>query len=270
MTGSATTKAGPVALGTLSVAGDFVDSILDAPGTVGGISITGDVLSKNIEASLEAAYAPGSSLASLTAGAWGQAGSTFTTDLVSQSVATFSLTGNVGRGFVGTADDAFIDLLGASGGVGLGTFTASGTVSDSLFRVANGNVTSFTVLRFSDSDLLVGFRPANDSDVALGAAAWNATNLKIGTFKTTAPFSTADVGDSASFIGSDVVAAMLGSVTLSGVDQAATDVTTFGVAYRTKAGTGAQGSVKVNGSATALTPGAGAANGQFRYLGLPG
>ncbi len=252
------------------MAGDFADSILDAPGTVGAISVVGQVFSKNIEAALDAGYASGSKLGTLTAEAWGQAGSTFSTDLIAQSVATFALTGNVGRGFTGTADDAFIDLLGASGGVGLGTFTASGTVSDSLFRVADGNVTSFTVLRFSDSDLLVGFRPAKDADVAQGAAAWNTTNFKIGTFKTTAPFSATDVNDSASFLDSDVVAAMLGSVTLSGIDPTATDVTTFGVAYRTIAGTGAQGTVKVNGSATALTPGTGATQGQFRYLGLGG
>jgi hypothetical protein len=268
VTGSATSKTGPVALGTLSVAGAFFDSTLDAPGTVGGITVTGKVVSLASETSLDAGYATGSKLGSLTAAAWGKAGSTLTTDLISQSVATFSLTGNAAKGLTGTADDAFIDLLGAAGGVGLGTFTASGTVSNSLFRVANGDVTSFTVLRFSDSDLLVGFRPAKDADITLGAAAWDMTNHKIGTFKTTAPFSMSDATDSASFDGSDVVAAILGNVTLSGVDPTATNVPTFGVAFRMNGG--AQGTVKTNGSATALKPGAMANDGQFRYLGLGG
>jgi hypothetical protein len=270
--GSAKATTGQQAVGTLSVAGDFVDSTLDAPATVGTISVTGRVFSNSSEARIEAGYANGSKLGSLTAGAWGESEKTITTDLVSQAVTTFALKGNTGRGFVGTADLAFIDLLGAAGGVGLGTFTASGTVTDSLFRVSNGDVTSFTVLRFSDSDLLVGFRPVKDDDVTLSpsAANWAATPHKIGTFKTTAPFSAMDPTDSASFVDSDVVAAVLGSLTLSGVNPVATDLTTFGVAFRTSAGASAQGTVKINGSATALTPGATATDGQFHYLGLPG
>jgi hypothetical protein len=269
VTGSASTKTGPQAVGTLSVAGDFSDSKLDAPATVGTISIAGRVFSNTLSTRLQAGYAAGSKVTSLSVGAWGQAGSSLTTDLISQSVGTFTLKGNAGRGFVGTADLAFIDLLGASAGVGLGTFTASGTVAKSLFRVSNGDVTSFTALRFSSSDLLVGFRFVKGSDITLtpAAANWTATH-KIGTFKTTAPYSSSDVTDSASFADSNVVAAVLGNITLSGINPVTTNATTFGVAFRVSAGLTAQGTVKINGAATSLTPPF--PSGQFHYLGLAG
>jgi hypothetical protein len=267
--GVAATPAGLRAIVSLAVAGDFSDSTLDAPGTVGAVSVTGRVVSFASGVNLAAGYAAGSNLGSLSAGAWGQPGSNLSTDLVSQSVGTFKLVGNAARGFAGTAERAFIDVLGAAAGVGLGTFTATGTVTGSLIRVANGDVTSFTALRFASSDLLVGFRPVKGSDLTLPplTANWSATNHKIGAFTTTAPFSPADVADTASFVDSDVAAAILGNVTLSGVNPVAT-ATAFGVAFRTSAGAAAKGTVKINGAAAALTPPA--ADGEFHYLGLPG
>ena len=67
---------------------------------------------------------------------------------------------------------------------------------------------------------------------------------------------------------SNVVAALLGNITLAGVNPAANNSTTFGVAFRTSAGAGARGGVKANGSAIALTPPA--SIGKFNYLGLSG
>src|SRR5207248_2258113 len=84
---------------------------------------------------LQAGYAGGAKLGSLTAGAWGQAGTSLTTDLVTRAVGTFALKGNAARGFAGTTDLGFVDVLGNAAGVGLGTFTATGTATGSLFRV---------------------------------------------------------------------------------------------------------------------------------------
>ncbi len=258
------------ALGALTVAGDFSGSVLDAPATVGKIEVLGRIAGSSVETRIQAGYAAGNKLGSITAGAWGQAGSNFTTDLVTQSVGTFTLKGNAARGFVGTTDRGVIDILGNAGGIGLGTFSATGTASDSLFRVSDGDVTSFTAQRLISSDLLVGYRFAKASDITAAptAANWSATNHKIGTFKTTAAFDATDVTDSASFVDSNVIAGILGSITVSGVNPATLDSTAFGVAFRTSAGAAAAGVVKSDGSAVALT--APAISGQFNYLGLAG
>ena len=63
-----------------------------------------------------------------------------------------------------------------------------------------------------------------------------------------------------------MVAAILGSLTLSGVDPTDSEATAFGVGFRTGAGAAAKGTVKLGGAT--LAPGA--ADGQFHYLGLPG
>ena len=265
---TASAKGGAQALGTLTVAGDFVDSVLDAPGSVSSISVTGRIASVNAETKIQAGYAMGAKLGGLTAGAWGEAGSNITTDLVTQSVATMTLKGNVTRGYRGTTDEAFIDILGNTGGIGLGKFSATGAATGSLFRVSDGDVTSFSVLRFVTSDLLAGFRlPASaDLTTAPASANWSATNHKIGSFTTTAPFDASDVEDSASFANSNVVAAVLGSITIAGVNPDTADAIAFGVAFRTSAGASAAGTVKANG--TALT--APATTDEFSYLGLAG
>jgi hypothetical protein len=269
-TAAAKAKAGPQAIGSLTMAGDFTNSVLDAPASVGSITVGGRVTSLSSGARIDAGYNTGGKLGTVTVGAWGTAGIALTTDLVSQAVGTFSLKGNVARGFVGTADRAFVDILGSAGGVGLGTFSGTGTSTNSLFRVSNSDVGSFTVLRFLSSDLLVGFRPVKGSDLTLAPAAanWSATNHKIGSFTTTAPFDPKDPADSASFQNSTVVAAILGNVTLSGVNPTDPTATTFGVAFRTAAGASAKGVVKKGG--VTLTPGPSATDGQFHYLGLPG
>jgi hypothetical protein len=166
---------------------------------------------------------------------------------VTQSVGTFKLIGNARRGFIGSMDNGFIDILGNSGGIGLGTFSATGTATDSLFRVSDGDVTSFTVQRLIFSDVLVGFRFVKASDIAAApsGANWSATNHKLSTFKTTAPFDPADA-DSASFVDSNVIASILGSITLSGVNPSTVSSTAFGVAFRTSAGAAAAGVVKTD------------------------
>ena len=134
--------------------------------------------------------------------------------------------------------------------------------------MSDGDVASFTVLRMESSDLLVGFRFDKSSDITatVTGAQWAATNHKVGTFKTTAPFDATDVADSASFVDSNVIASIIGSITVSGVNPDTINSTAFGVAFR--ASGGAAGTVKTNGSANALTPPF--TSGQFRYLGIAG
>jgi len=257
----------PRALGTLSVAGDFNNSVLDAPGAVGTISVAGRVASGSGSARLQAGYASVfGGLGTLTAGAWGSPAASTTTDLVTHHVGTFALKGNAGRGFAGTTDRGFIDILGNAAGVGLGTFSATGTSTNSLFRVSDGDVTSFSVLRFVSSDLLVGFRPVKGSDISLAptGANWSATNHRIASFKTTAPFSVADPDDSASFVDSNVVAAILQNVTLTGVNPATANSTKFGLAFRTTGGSA--GTVIIEGAIELP----GFVDGQFNFLGLAG
>lgn len=115
ITSGATIPGGLQTLGTFTAAGDFVNSVLDAPATVGKIEVLGAITTTGVSTRVQAGYAAGSKLGSLTAGAFGKAGSTFTTDLVAQSVGTFTLKGNAARGFTGTTDNAFIDILGNSG-----------------------------------------------------------------------------------------------------------------------------------------------------------
>lgn len=263
---TAVTKSGPQAIQSLNLGGDFSDTTLDAAATVGTINIGGRVASNSFEARVLAGYNTGAKLGSLSAGAWGQAAGTLATNLSTRAVGTFALKGNAARGFVGTADRAFIDILGNNAGVGLGAFTSTGTLTNSLFRVSDGDVTSFTALRLRSTDLLVGFRPVKGSDISLAptAANWSATNRKIGLFKTTATFSATDPENSGSFDDSNVIAATLGTVSISGVDPTDPNSTKFGVAFRATGGSA--GSVSIAGSSKAV----GFVDGQFNFLGLPG
>ena len=268
-TSGITAGGGTQAIGSLSINGDFINSTVDAAANVASITILGESVSTGSSNRINAGYAVGSKLGSFTAGNINTT-STVTSNLVAQAIGSLTLKGNAARGFVGTADGAFIDILGSSSGVGLGTFTASGTVTNSLIRVNDGDVTSFTVGRMVSSDLLVGFRfvEADDITATVTAGLWTATNHKIGSFKTTAPFDAADVEDSASFVDSNVIAGILGTINITGVNPDTIKSTAFGVGFRTAAGAGAAGTVKTDGAATALT--APATNGQFNYLGLAG
>jgi|GEM_PF-6109349 len=255
------------ALGSLSVNGDVVTSTLDVAGNVTSITVTGEVAASSTATRINAGYAVGSKLGSFTAGNMTSSGAG-SASLVSQAIGSINLKGNAARGFVGTTDNAFIDILGSSSGVGLGTFTATGAATNSFFRVADGDVTSFTIARMVSSDLLVGFRFAEADNITATTtgAQWTATNHKLGSFKTTAPFDTADVADSASLVDSNVIAGILGSISVNGVNPDTIKSTAFGIGFRTAAGASAPGTVKVNG--TALT--APSTTGQFSYLGLAG
>jgi hypothetical protein len=256
------------ALKTFAVPADlesFDATSVDVPGRVLSFRVGGEVSFGR----LAMGYAPGARIDSLSVGQW------YHNDLTAFSVSSFKVTGNGTSGLAALGGDSFIDVIGNIAGVGLGTFSATGTVSDAVFSIADGNVTSFTAGRFRDSDLLVGVILPAAGDITLGTPTWGGVNRSIGTFQTTAPFGSSDVADTASFARSKVVAAVLGAVTLSGVDPTndprASSAVTFGVAFRAGAGAAARGTVKVNGSAAALAPSASPALApDFFYLGLPG
>jgi hypothetical protein len=183
-------------------------------------------------------------------------------DLTTFSIGSFTVGGNNARPLGATVVGSYFDILGNVKGVGLGTFTATGAVTGSTFNIAAGSATSFSAGRFLNSSLLVGVVLPSPGSI-LGTPTWDTTDRAIGTFKTTAAFDPTDVRDTASFAGSKVVAANLGTVTLSGVDPDIDPLTstaaTVGIAFRSQGG-----KVKINGSSTALP--APFALSKFNYL----
>jgi hypothetical protein len=189
------------------------------------------------------------------------------TDLFARSITTFAVAGSAALGLAGEMDDSYLQVFGSNGAatpIALGAFTAASAVRDSAIDVLAGNVTSIAVGAFLGSDLLVG--AVLDSQGSLDAGATFTSARSLGTFITKAPFaglaaSLAQQQASASFADSNVVAAKLGTVTLSGVfPDVATDVLDsvfasedFGLGFLTGP-TGNDGTVKINGSAAVLSP----------------
>jgi hypothetical protein len=259
----------PVAISNLTVAGDFTGDTMIVPFGIPTFTVAGTVSASDIAAGFGSTKA---AIGTLTVGAWSA------TSLVANSVATWSVVGNVNTGLVGNVEGSLITILGNTTlitglgtipNVGLGTFSATGTVENSDFDISNGNVTSFTVGRFFGSRLLVGFRIPKGIDVTVppDATNWASTNRKIGLFKTTALFSPLDPADTASFADSVVVAANLGTVSIAGLTStvpASSQTITFGVAFRQTGGTA--GSLTIQGT----THAAPFQTGAFRYEGLAG
>jgi hypothetical protein len=280
VSGSTGLASAPVGIGSLSVVGSLGTTSLDAPAGITVFSVSRDVSSSHLAAGFEAN-------GKLTTVTMGQLNNT---DVTSQSVGTWSVVGNAALGlpgsFSGSAAGGVVTLTGNSGGVDLASFMASGAVTDAAFDIFGGTVTSFTVGRFINSNLLVGVHMPRQGDLAVAVAtavtpptpSWNAalqTKVGIGTFRTTATlFDPADPVDSAAFQGSEIVSAMLGMVSLSGVNPtvpALSVALTFGVGFRAASGASAKGTVTANftGTVTTLTPSA-TQRGQFLYDGLAG
>jgi hypothetical protein len=251
--GSSGVATDPVALTTFTVAGDLSDTAFNIPGGVKTFKVAGIVS----DSDLAAGFATNARIASLTAGAWDN------TDVTTRVLSAMNVTGNSARAIAGNITDSLLTIMGNNTGIGLGTFVAQGTVSNTTFQVTDGNVTSFIAGRFFDSNLYVGFRPNSTIDLTQGGL-FGPTDRTIGLFKTTQPFDPTDL-DSVSFRNSNIVAAELGAITLTGVDPAADRPILFGIGFETG---GTAGVVKVNLGAGLVTLTAPFPSGEFTYRGL--
>ncbi|HEV7405648.1 MAG TPA: hypothetical protein VGO11_22075, partial [Chthoniobacteraceae bacterium] len=251
--GSSGAATDPVALTTFTVAGDLSDTNFNIPAGVKTFKVAGTVSNSD----LAAGFAPNARIASVTAAAWDN------TDVTTRVLSAMNVTGNTARAIAGNITDSLLTIMGNNAGVGLGTLLAQGTVSNSTFQVTDGNVTSFTVGKFLDSNLFVGFRPNSSLDLTQGGV-FGATDRTIGLFKTTQAFIATDP-DSVSFHNSNIVAADLGTITLTGVDSASDRPILFGIGFETG---GTAGVLKVDVGAGLVTQTAPFASGSFMYHGL--
>jgi hypothetical protein len=252
-----------VGVGTLAIAGNLSQAYINIKDGMTTFSVVQTVTSSNVAAAYDATNP---SIKTLTAGRWSN------TNLVANSIGTFSVTGNAGYFLAGDFTNSRVTILRSQSGVGLGTFTASGHVSQASFQVTSGNVTSFTAGYFIGSTLLVGYVPVDGTDLYTNVSSdqqsgnWQGI-FTLGTFKTTAVLNINDVADTAGFQSSDVVAARLGAITLSGLNStplASANIVTFGVFSRHTGGT--VGTLTVSGAVKPSPTTIGA----FHYFGLGG
>jgi fibronectin-binding autotransporter adhesin len=235
---SVTSAGGSIA--NFEVDGNLEGSLVNVLPSVQTFRVLGNV-QKDV---LAIAYASGSSIGILDAGVWQL--SNLTTFGVGQWHVSGDLIGSL------------INILGSAGGtMALGAFSAGGAVEQSTFQVAAGDVGSFVAGQFDQSALLAGYRLPRPFDISASPVPeslyWTA-NLAIHQFETT--------GSSPSFVQSNVAAATLGDVTLSGVALAVPAPTmAYGVLFRQSAGPG--GPIEVGGQ----TVFPGYQDGQFDYVG---
>ncbi len=257
-TGSSSSAVG---IGTLSVGGNLSNSTLQVLDGIGTFTVAGQIINTTIAAAYDPAR-PGATINALSVGAW------LNSNLTAYSVSgSFNVMGNKSLGIAGTMNGATIKLLGASSGTTLNTFAAKGKVSNSNFQIT-GNVGSFKTAFFTGSNLFVGFAAANPADIFNTQTSTNwEGNFTLGLFSTTVVYNPANVSNTAGFADSDVVASILQTVSLSGLNSSVGTVHTgsFGVGFRTKGGSA--GTLTINGaSKTAPSTTIGA----FQYFGLGG
>jgi len=264
---SATAAAG---IATVSIASFVQGATFDVPSSITTFTV-GEIIGSS---QIGAGYAATSSIKTFTAGALAS------TVLTARSIGSFNVIGKlptVANASVLTANvsSSVVTLIGNIKGVGLGTATIKGEIIGSDFLVAGGNVTSFSVGGMYGSALLVGAHPAAVGNIAAttSAANWDApvpgVTFKLGGFKTTGLFDSADAPDTATFRDSFVIAQQLGTVNINGLDDAvpagSPDIA-FGVGIRTS--TGGSPGITVNPPGGTQTPGF--VVGAFDYVALAG
>lgn len=222
---------------TFEVDGNLQESLINVLPSVQTLRVTGAVQNDD----LAIAYASGASIGTLSAALWQN------TNLTTTAIGQW----NVGGDFTGS----LINITGSKAGVALKGFAAGGTVDQSTFQVAAGDVDSFVASQFDQSSLMAGYRLPRPFDVTAPATPesryWTA-ELTIHHFATT--------GTSPSFVQSNVAAARLGTVSLSSVAPlVAAPTESYGVVFRQSAGPG--GPIDVGGQ----TVFPGYRDGQFAY-----
>ncbi len=253
----------------MSAAGNFSNVRLEVPGTIDNITVAEAVTSNgsaSISNEFAAGYRSSATIGNLTVGQWSGV------DLTSFSIGTFTAKGNSAAAMPGTVTGSAFDVFGGIANVGLSSFSASGAVTGSTFNITDGNVNSFVVSRFLNSNLFLGVIVPTLGDITATTttADWLATFILF-KFVTTGAFSSNDINDTASFANSDIVSGKLGTVSLSGVNPTLDPLTstafTFGVAYRAPAET--RGTVTI-GNIAGVLPSPFTPLGDFNYIGLPG
>jgi hypothetical protein len=264
-----TTALSGAALGTLAVAGNMNGSTLNIRGSVTTLTVSQTL---GNDSTIAAGFNGGSNqIGTLTAGRI--AGLV----LVTNSLITLTVAGNLTTGLAGSISDSQITVTGSvpkvnivtttpgsgtgsgtgSGSttvtynnVGIGTVTVTGTVLNTDFNVFSGNVVSVTVGAFIDSNLLVGFHAVAANDLTTQTGSWNGTSFSLLSFKTTGPVVTPTSPPQAgTFTDSLVVAAKLGTITLPGINANAPpleDTRAFGVGFRNTGGN--KGMVMIEGT----------------------
>src|SRR5262249_16330382 len=131
----ATGNVAGVALKSLSIAGDLGSSSL--------IFQDGDVTSITVSRTANASTinAVRGALKAITAGRW------TSTNVDARSIGSLKVIGNLTAGLFGDFTGSKVTARNNAAGVGLATFSASGSVTSSTFDVRNGNLTTFTVGR---------------------------------------------------------------------------------------------------------------------------
>jgi hypothetical protein len=273
----------PIGIATLSVVGAMNGTTLNVKESITTFTVSQIIDGGNLTVAYDSAN-PTAAIKTLTAGS-------LHVSLTVGSIGTFTVTGNAAAGLAGNVTNCPVIILSSLKGIALGTFSATGTVYRSEFQVTSGNVTSFQTAFFIDSSLSLGYRyvdPLMITDAANNqtSANWEG-NFTLGTFKTTAK-PVAGVPASDSFQSSEVVAANLGTVTLSAVNPTPTIPSTipfngsevsippvllalanFGVGFRHQGGTGG----KLEIGTTVESPGSGTTATlapAFFYFGLGG
>ena len=132
--GYAGSASAPVGLGTLAVAGNFTNDILQVKDGIGaGFSVAQELSNATIAVAYDGTNS-NANVKLLSRSAWSSA------SLVADSVTSFTVTGIANFDLAGNLSSSRITLLGVLANVALGTFAATGSVSSSTFQISGGNV----------------------------------------------------------------------------------------------------------------------------------
>jgi fibronectin-binding autotransporter adhesin len=240
---TATSTTAAAGIGTVSIASFIQGATFNVPRAVTTFTVGEDIRGG---AQIGAGYQAGSKIGTMSVGAI--TGSVVT----SNDIGILNVLGKATTVFnagvlPANITNSVITTEGNVVGIGLGTVTVKGLVSNSDFNVAGGNVTAVTVGGMYGSHLLVGFHPPAVNNI-LGVptgVTWDSpptgVTFKLGSFKTTGLFDPTDVTDSANFRDSFIIAQQLGVITITGMDTAiptASSSSSFGIGFRGSRGAG--------------------------------
>ncbi|MBO0697545.1 MAG: hypothetical protein J2P46_04060 [Zavarzinella sp.] len=265
-----------------AVGGDATLTATGAPGVVGSVgpvtSSGPDGLTLDINAAKVSSVKVAGSLTTSDAG-WNVTGGitsltvgSLSANITAGFLGTVLVKGNLTTGLSGDIQASTITVTGNDGTAahnGIKSLTAKGTVNFSLFDVKGGNVGTFTVGRFLNSQLYLNYTPHDPATQAFNTGGtFGAQGFKLGTFKTTAtPLGVPGNPVNWAFANSEVAADTVGTVTLSGL-QTDNAGTAFGIKIRTpgaavKVLAADDPAVPLN---VKLTPGATPIAGDFYFL----